>query len=88
MVVSSFMAVYFDALDTVINANGYPNDETDKKWTVKEAIGWVIDFLPQKLLKKINIFAKDNQNEEEDVENEDENQSEIVEEIKEETKQK
>ena len=86
LVLSSFMAVYYDALETVVLQNGYPGDETDKKWTVKEAIGWVIDFLPNRILKKINIFAKENKNEDEDEEKDDNIGDIPDEEEKEETK--
>jgi len=55
LIISSFSAILIDAYDTIIISQGFPDDEDDIKWTVKVAILWMLDIIPNKYLLKINL---------------------------------
>jgi hypothetical protein len=55
LIISSFSAILIDAYDTIIYGQGFPDDETDIKWTVKDALLWMFNLAPNSLLQKIGL---------------------------------
>jgi hypothetical protein len=58
LIVSSFSAILIDAYEYIIYKEGYPGDDGDHKWTVKDAFLWMLDVLPYAWLEKIGIITK------------------------------
>eukprot|EP00347_Sterkiella_histriomuscorum_P023471 403334518 len=51
---SIFMSLFIESYETTIKEYGYPSDFDDLvKWEYKDYLFWMIDWLPEKLLKKI-----------------------------------
>ena len=71
LLISSFIAVYTDAYIRTIMVEGYPEEEDyrrlnktgdasfrSSKWTVRDAIKWMLDLVPNKWLYKIGILTQ------------------------------
>ena len=54
----SFFCAIVYSFTSVTHNNGYPDEDKDK-WTVKESILWIIDFLPNKILQKFKLYNKE-----------------------------
>ena len=62
---SIFMAIFVAAYEGTVRENGYPSDFMDMaKWEYKDYLEWMVEWLPDKLLKK--IFKKQNMHQDED----------------------
>ena len=58
LIISSFSAILIDAYESTILSEGYPEGESDHKWTVKDAFLWMFDLLPKRVLEKIGLISK------------------------------
>lgn len=58
LIISSFSAILIDAYEYIIYKEGYPGDDGDHKWTVKDAFLWMLNVLPYSWLEKIGIITK------------------------------
>ena len=62
---SVFMSIFIQSYETTIREYGYPSDFDDLvKWEYRDYLFWMIDWLPDKVLKKIK-GSKNGQAEEE-----------------------
>ena len=55
LVYGSFLSVIFDAYAKTINRTGYP-DEQSEKWTAIESIYWILDFIPNRIMRMFSLF--------------------------------
>ena len=71
LLISSFVAVYYtDAYVTTIMSEGYPENEfaqasnapkpgqKTSKWTVRDAVVWMLDLLPNRWLLKMGVITQ------------------------------
>ena len=51
---SIFMSIFIEAYETTIKKHGYPSDFDQRvRWQYRDYLFWMIDWLPEKVLKKI-----------------------------------
>jgi len=51
---SVFMSIFIQSYEVTVKEYGYPSDFDEMaKWEYKDYLYWMIDWLPEKLLKKI-----------------------------------
>lgn len=63
------MSIFIESYETTIKEYGYPSDFDDLvKWEYKDYLFWMIDWLPEKILKKIK--RNKNINRDDDLPNE------------------
>ena len=79
LIISSFAAILIDSFEYIVYKEGYPGEDNETTWTVKDAFLWILDIFPNSWLEKIGVLGK-GERRKFDIGQEDENEDNSIEE--------